>query len=159
MNSTFKIHIDLKGLQKPQNAQKGLADIWFEINGTEFPQKHWNDFIFWILPEWSNQLIKILDEDIDKAILIFCDSNYAIELSCKNQNIHLIRTGTRDMMDFSSELASFPVNIKAKILADHLNTINHEVLQFALSNKINSPYLAAVEKWARLLDNRLKNRT
>ena len=148
MNNVLKIHINLEGLQKPQNAQKGLADIWVEINGTEFPQKNWNDFLFWILPEWSNQLATLLSGDTDKAVLIFCDSNYAIELSTQNQNIHLIRIGTRDMMDFDNETASFPVSIKTKDIAIHLNDINQQVLQFVKLNKINSPYLPPVEKWA-----------
>ncbi|MEZ0469593.1 hypothetical protein [Luteimonas salinilitoris] len=76
-----KIIADAGSLCARKN-EPATADIWLEINGTEFPARNWNDFAVVIMGWWSDALLRILRKISDRELIDFMDGPYAVEVTC-----------------------------------------------------------------------------
>jgi len=152
----LKIRVELSELRKQRDQQKGLARIWTEAEGFEFPEKRWDDFIFITLSGWSSVIVNMLNNNDDMCILRYVDGNYAMKFEKSSGSNYSVSFGKWDMFDeiFESE-NSFTMQLNIDDFVLELIKINDEVVNVIKSEEISSEYIQDFIDWSnKLKDNK-----
>jgi hypothetical protein len=65
------------------------GEIWIEVAGFEFPDKHWSDFPVIILGWWLDALFKLWSEKKRRGECLFMDGPYSFEVSKEGEEFVL----------------------------------------------------------------------
>ena|ERR1044072_1049613 len=77
----ISICIDMDSLHKRTNI---TGEIWLEVAGFEFPEKHWNDFPVIILGWWLDSIHLLWSGGAKSGTCLFMDGSYAYVISKEN---------------------------------------------------------------------------
>lgn len=86
---------------------KITGEIFFHHDGICFPEEKWSDFPEIILNWWADEILALLDERSDKAILRFMDGPYYMKIKRTGLYEHTLEFYERDK--YTSEM---PVDIR-----------------------------------------------
>lgn len=56
------------------------ANIWINVNGSEFPKHGWNDFVVVLLGWWATALLRLIHNVTGQETVYFMDGPYAVEI-------------------------------------------------------------------------------
>lgn len=150
MKVKIKLQVHLESLSDPYSREKGLAKICVEIEEKYFPEKDWNDFLFFILPDWSHALIEMLKCEREEVILGFADGQYAIKLIKHSNENYIAQFGIWDQFDNSFE-SEFSKKIDFWYFCNELEKVNKQVINYMESLNYQSKYFKAVKEWGNKL--------
>jgi hypothetical protein len=60
-----------------------IGEIWLEVDGFEFPEKHWRDALFFCLREWLETLFRLWSEQKRCGECFFFEWMYSFEVSAE----------------------------------------------------------------------------
>jgi hypothetical protein len=152
------IHLDVEAFSVPRNAEKGTAPVWLEIDGKMFPEARWDDFALCVLPEWSAELIPVLNSTEKQVIALpFFEGDYGVIMEADRDHIYEIKAGRWDKIDrhFDKPEIEISANIKTIDFASHLYAVSRQVIDYYMANDMRSGYLAAVIRWTDKLRSAL----
>lgn len=78
--SELSVLVEIASLRVRSNGP-ATANIWFVINGREFPRGRWNDFVVVVLGWWVVGLLNLLRDTSTHETMRFMDGPYAVEVS------------------------------------------------------------------------------
>jgi hypothetical protein len=81
------------------NYQKGLGEIWVELDGEIFPERRWSDFVLIVLSEWNKTIYDLMSKKQKEGIIGFVDGTYAIRFKRVKNHEFEVTFGKWDIFD------------------------------------------------------------
>ncbi|PIE89513.1 MAG: hypothetical protein CR997_11120 [Acidobacteria bacterium] len=104
----ISLEVDVKSLQwVPGKLATGA--IYFSIDGKEFPEKGWNDFLVIILNWWLSAILRIVNNGSTSESFTFMDGPFELHIEVTKDEKSLFLKGIHNMGECSTILISSKV--------------------------------------------------
>lgn len=129
MKNAFGINISPETLSRATSgAITGRLSV--TIDGLDYPEKEWSDFIVIVLSWWIDEILSILKQESDNAICEFMDGSYEFAIDRIDQRdwkisfVEKIKSGKRQAN----------ITINSSMVTDSLLKTSRRVLQACKAN-------------------------
>lgn len=125
--------------------------IYFRINGSEFPDPEWNDFVIIVLRWWVEAILNLASGVEVSEDLLFMDGPYLLSVNLND------RTAEIELIEDVSRQSLGSARVRFADLANSILCTAKEVLSSCNKNAWQSEEIGCLEKSAKELDEFLKS--